>query len=53
LPCFGGSEDSSNKAFDFVLALASDGLRKGPFEGPETVKAPALPVDTYLGVAFD
>jgi hypothetical protein len=22
-------------------------LRKGPFEGPATVKPPALPVDTY------
>jgi len=24
-------------------------LRSGPFEGPATVKPPALPVDTYFG----
>ena len=31
-----------------VLVFASDRLRSGPFEGPATVKPPALPGDIYL-----
>jgi hypothetical protein len=34
--------------FHEVLAFASDRLRSGPFEGPATVKPPALPGDIYL-----
>ena len=30
-----------------VLVFASDRLRSGPFEGPATVKPPALPGDIY------
>jgi hypothetical protein len=33
--------------FHEVLAFASDRLRSGPFEGPATVKPPALPGDIY------
>jgi hypothetical protein len=33
-----------------VLVPASDRLRSGPFEGPATVKPPALPGDVYYVV---
>src|SRR5271157_4900734 len=33
-----------------AVASAFQRLRSGPFEGPATVKPPALPEDTYLGI---
>jgi hypothetical protein len=33
--------------FAFAVAFAFNRLRKGPFEGPATVKPPALPEDSY------
>jgi hypothetical protein len=40
-------EDSSTR-FCFCSCFCFGRLRKGPFEGPATVKPPALPVDTYI-----
>jgi hypothetical protein len=34
-------------AFDVEVAFALVRLRKGPFEGPATVKPPDLPEDIY------
>jgi hypothetical protein len=39
--------------FHEVLAFASDRLRSGPFEGPATVKPPALPGDIYFAREFN
>jgi hypothetical protein len=39
---------TSRPVFHEVLAFASDRLRSGPFEGPATVKPPALPGDIYF-----
>jgi hypothetical protein len=39
---------TSRPMFHEVLAFASGRLRSGPFEGPATVKLPALPGDIYV-----
>ena len=36
------------RGFCFCSCLCFGRLRSGPFEGPATVKPPALPVDTYI-----
>ena len=38
----------SSESRAIALAFAFHRLRSGPFEGPATVKPPALPEDTYL-----
>jgi len=45
--CRAAAVKTAVRGFCFCSCFCFGPLRKGPFEGPATVKPPALPVDTY------